>query len=346
MSANVARMISRLRRKPGVEDLLAEIDELRGQGRDAPNAIRLLGARHRAGVALIDSGGVESPADPQPDRSHLNGAAVPEVHARELTPEVLRASLLERGCLLVRELVAPAATAQIVDGIDRAYAGRDDRAAGEEPDPGYFRELETDPRFNLGPERTWMGSAGAAGLWLADSPLVSFDVLEAFDAAGLRRVATEYPGERPAISANKSVLRRVVPDLLGAGGDGPRPSTWHQDGAFLGEVRALNVWLSLSRCGDRAPGLDVVPRRLEQIVATGTDGASFDWAVAQSVASEVAGEVGIHRPIFEPGDALLFDQMLLHGTAVEPDMPDTRYAVECWFFGPSAFPEAYAPLAF
>ena len=29
----------------------------------------------------------------------------------------------------------------------------------------------------------------------------------------------------------------------------------------MGDVRALNVWLSLSRCGDEAPGMDVVPRR-------------------------------------------------------------------------------------
>jgi hypothetical protein len=27
-------------------------------------------------------------------------------------------------------------------------------------------------------------------------------------------------------------------------------------------------------------------------------------------------------------------------------MPDPRYAVESWFFGPSAFPEGYLPLAY
>jgi hypothetical protein len=30
---------------------------------------------------------------------------------------------------------------------------------------------------------------------------------------------------------------------------------------------------------------------------------------------------------------------------MSPDMPDARYAVECWFFGPSGFPEGYAPIA-
>ena len=51
------------------------------------------------------------------------------------------------------------------------------------------------------------------------------------------------------------------------------------------------------------------------------------------------------RPIFEPGDVLLFDELFLHATATSPEMDRPRYAVECWFFGPSAYPEGYAPLA-
>ena len=60
------------------------------------------------------------------------------------------------------------------------------------------------------------------------------------------------------------------------------PGAWHQDGAFMGDVRALNLWLSLSRCGDEAPGLDIVPRRLDQLVATGTDEAMLDYQVSQA----------------------------------------------------------------
>jgi hypothetical protein len=63
------------------------------------------------------------------------------------------------------------------------------------------------------------------------------------------------------------------------------------------------------------------------------------------VAERAAGEVGIARPVFEPGDALLFDELFLHATGASRDMPDLRYAVECWFFGPSAFPDQYPPLA-
>ena len=113
----------------------------------------------------------------------------------------------------------------------------------------------------------------------------------------------------------------------------------------MGEVRALNIWVSLSRCGDVAPGLDLVPTRIDHIVPTGTEGAMFDWSVSQEIAEQSASEAGLHRPVFNPGDALLFDELFLHATGTSPDMPDTRYAIECWFFGHSAFPGEYRPLA-
>ena len=73
------------------------------------------------------------------------------------------------------------------------------------------------------------------------------------------------------LSANKCTLRRVP---LTSNTD------WHQDGAFLGRgIRALNVWVALTHCGVDAPGMDLLPRRLDHIVETGTGGAIFDWAV-------------------------------------------------------------------
>jgi hypothetical protein len=67
--------------------------------------------------------------------------------------------------------------------------------------------------------------------------------------------------------------------------------------------------------------------------------------VSQRMAEEAAGDTPILRPIFEPGDALLFDELFLHKTASEPEMRNPRYAIENWFFGASAFPPDYAPLA-
>lgn len=323
-----------------LEELLAEIERLRGTRIGDPDLDRrLLQARHRAGLAMIAQhpGQAQDP-EPAPGR-FADQTGVPEVDSDELSPALLRAAILARGCLLVRGLVRPEQAAEFRDTMDRAFAARAAATKGEPVPAGYFEEFVPDARYDLGLHRGMVSDSN--GMWLADSPVVTADWFELLDRSGFLDLAAGYLGERPAISVNKSTLRRVraEPD------NDYSSSFWHQDGAFLGPVRALNLWLSLSHCGDVAPGLDLVPRRLDHIVSTGTDGAVFDWSVSQEVAEEAAGEGGTSRPRFAPGDALLFDELLLHGTALSAEMTERRYAVECWFFGPSAFPAEYPPLA-
>ena len=159
---------------------------------------------------------------------------------------------------------------------------------------------------------------------------------ELLERPGVPALVERYLGEPPLMSVHKTTLRKAEPTVAGA---------WHQDGAFMGAVRSLNLWLSLSRCGDQAPGLDVVPRRLDAFVTAQTDEAVLDYQVSQAKAAEAAGERGIQRPTFEPGDALFFDEMFLHQTASDPSMNKPRYAIENWYFGGSAFPGDYAPIA-
>jgi hypothetical protein len=52
----------------------------------------------------------------------------------------------------------------------------------------------------------------------------------------------------------------------------------------------------------------------------------------------------VFRPVFEPGDALIFDEVFLHRTAIDASMTKERYAIETWFFAPSLYPEKYVPL--
>jgi hypothetical protein len=110
-------------------------------------------------------------------------------------------------------------------------------------------------------------------------------------------------------------------------------------------VRSVNVWLSLSRCGDVAPSMDIVPRRLEEFVEVGGEGTILQDQIGEKEAAAAAEGVGIVRPIFDPGDALIFDHYFLHQTGSDPSMPNPRYANESWFFGPSAYPESYTPIA-
>jgi hypothetical protein len=340
-------MLLGLKRRRGqaesLDELLVEMDRLCAARRARPGPDvdrRLLSLRHRAALAMIAREGARAEY-PAPESARFGtGMGIPEIRADELSPQLLRGAILSRGCLLVRGLVDPDQASGFRDEIDRAFGAREAASAGEPAVDGYFEDFVPDPRYDLEPHRINVNAFGG-GMWVADSPRVAAELFDLLGRAGFLELASGYLGERAAISVNKSTLRRVKAD--------PEAdysvSHWHQDGAFLGQVRALNMWLSLSHCGDVAPGLDLVSARIDHLVPTGTDGAFFDWSVSQAVAEEAAGDAGIARPVFEPGDAMLFDELFLHATGASRDMTELRYAVECWFFGSSAFPDEYPPLA-
>jgi hypothetical protein len=322
----------------GPSELLAEIarlTEINRASRDRATERRLLQLRHRAAIGLVDADGAE-PVYPEPDLDRLpESEGLPEVAAADLTPELLRAGIIRDGCVLVRGLVDRATALGFAAQIERAFAERNRISEGVAPAEGYYEEFQPDARFAADVPRPWVQVGG--GLLGGDSPLLAFEMFELFEAAGLPSLINGYLGEPGLISLQKTTLRKAEPAVGG---------TWHQDGAFMGDVRSVNLWLSLSRCGDEAPGLDVVPRRLEQVVTVGGGAdVGFEFGVTQEKAAELAGEKAIIRPIFEPGDALFFDHLFLHQTASDPAMPKVRFAIENWFFGASAFPADYAPLA-
>jgi hypothetical protein len=91
--------------------------------------------------------------------------------------------------------------------------------------------------------------------------------------------------------------------------------------------------------------MDIVPKRFNDVVPSG-DAAPFRWALSDDDVWTAAGGVPIIRPEFRAGDALLFDHLLVHRTAASPDMTRDRYAIEAWFFGPSAYPGEQLPLVY
>jgi hypothetical protein len=319
------------------EELLAEIERLteaNRRERDPATERRLLSLRHFAGIRLLD-GAPPDPAHPAPAVERLPRAdGLPDIACADLTPELLRAGILRDGCLLVRGLVARDAALGFAQDIDRSFEERERGETGHPAAAGWYEEFTPHPRFGAVNERPWIKEGG--GVLAIDSPLLTFNMLELFESAGVPRLVAGYLGEPALISVQKTTLRKAEPAVGGA---------WHQDGAFMGKVRSLNLWLALSRCGDVAPGLDIVPRRLDGLAPTGTDEAMLSYQVSQSKAEDAAGDVPIMRPIFEPGDALFFDELFLHQTGSDPSMPNPRFAIENWFFGGSAFPAEFAPVA-
>jgi hypothetical protein len=311
-----------------MEALLERVDELQRSSAGSPgeHLSELVLTRHRAGAAMLAGAAAPGPY-PEPDGElpPAGPAGLPDLSAAELTPGLLRSAILRDGCALVRELVPRERAAALAERVDRLF--------GDDPGPGY-REFVPDPPWGM-VERPWVRASG--GIWLADAPEVLGELLGLYDQVGVRQLISGYLGSRPLLSVNKSTLRRGHAETANI--------DWHQDGAFMGEVRTLNLWLSLSACGEDAPGLLLVPRRIGHIVETGTPGARFEWSVSPTLAEAEAGPSGPLHPRFAPGDAMLFDNFFLHATWVQSDMPKTRYAVETWFFNPATFPDAYVPLA-
>lgn len=304
---------NRRRRNPDVE---ARLVALR---RDAPIPE---GPPHRGG---------RWPSKTRDRFRHVRG--IPEVTRDQLTTKVLRSGILHHGCLLVRGLIEQPRVDQFVTDIDRAYAGYDAYVKGAPASDTAPWFVPFEPRAGEEVPREWIHEG--QGILAVDSPRTIFDVIEAFDEIGVRDLVTSYLGEAPLLLASKWTLRRVEPTGT---------PDWHQDGAFLGaHIHSINVWLALSHCGLDAPGLDIVGRRLDSIVEVGTNGATFDWSVGEGTVRELGGAM---RPMFAPGDALLFDHMLLHRTAVDPGMTRARYAIEAWFAAPSAYPSTALPIAY
>jgi hypothetical protein len=297
----------------------------------------LVDLRHDA-FASLDFSGPPQPPAPVTASTASPGPLV-EVTPEQLTLETLRTSIARHGCVLVRGLVPRPRADQLAEGIDRVLAGFDaanDGAPIERTMPWYAPFEPRAGNYRVGGRRNWVRAGGA--VWTADSPRMLFELCELIDDVGVGSLVTAYLGERPALSANKCTLRRVP---VTTNGD------WHQDGAFLGErVRTLNFWLSLSHCGTEAPGMDILPRRLDRVVETGTDGAIFDWAVSPAVVAQLAETAPVTRPEFAPGDALLFDHLFLHRTAADPGMQQERHAMETWFFAPSTYPDGQIGLVY
>ncbi len=327
-----------------LEQLLAEIDALVARNRaSASRAVerRLLRLRHIAGMRLVDDPpGEIAFVEPDPDAlpPMAGTPASPELPPLEmpaLSAGAIRAGILRDGCVRVRGLIPREDALALAAQIDRAFIERARHDDGGRPAEGYYEEFRPHSRYGDVSGRDWIRQGG--GVLGADAPLVNFELMELLRRAGVPELAAAYLGEPALVSVHKTTLRKAMPVLV--------RGAWHQDGYFMGPVRSLNLWVALSRCGDEAPGMDMVPKRIERYLLTNTDEAPLDYTISDEQVREAAGDTPIVRPIFEPGDAILFDEWCIHSTASDPMMPNPRFAVENWFFGSSGFPRDYAPLS-
>lgn len=261
--------------------------------------------------------------------------ALPEIVAERLDADTLRRGILGHGALVVRGLLDDGWRRTLTDDIDRAFVAYDTFYDGADPGATLPWYLPFEGPFgNVDTVRPFMRKGG--GILTVESPRAARDLIDMFRAVGVVDAIAGFLGETPALSVKKWTLRKV-----------PITSStdWHQDGAFLGDsVRTVNVWITLTDCGVDAPGLDVVPRRVDEILPTGTEGAWFDWSIGEAVVARAATEAPVQRLVLRAGDAVVFDERCVHRTAVDAAMTRERYAIESWFFAPSKYPTAQIPV--
>lgn len=261
---------------------------------------------------------------------------VPVVDQDGLTTEFLGGAVAHHGALVVRGAFTPEQVARSVGSVDRARASFNAHADGDGKDgDAWFQPLHVAPQMKNQILRNMV--LGHGGIWLADSPAATEQVLGDLGAAGILPAIAGHFDERPFFSLQKSTLRRSAPEF--------RFTAWHQDGSFLTPgVRTMNAWVALSRCGGDypAPGLEILPQRMGEILPV--DGVMSPHSISYDLMAELAAETPTVLTEFEPGDALLFDERLAHRTHLTADMTEPRYAIECWFFAPSHHSTGYVPL--
>jgi hypothetical protein len=342
----------RMNRQPGLPEVVEQMRRLASTGRirDAidyaqPHALRLGQPElHRELTHLRRTAAEEAirEARPRPDWPPLvpdpfpDCESIPEIDCTDLTTELMQGAIQHHGSLLVRGVIDRHEAMAITADIDRVLDALERRIQGShvQDDEAWFSPFDLKDEDDLQVALKWLHETG--GVMAADSPMMFNRLAELYRRSGLVSAIEDHLGERPLLSVGKTVMRRVK---LSA------PADFHQDGSFLGtNVRTINVWIALSDCGVNAPGLDVVDCRVPDLVEMGTGGARFSWSVGQEVALSANGGRPFARPVFRPGDALMFDQLMLHSTTYDPAMTGTRYALESWFFAPSAYTEQQVAL--
>ena len=310
---------------------LDAIDELAAVHSVSPDhrvARALVDLRHRAFAEVSQGAGrPEWPptfADPFPDRE-------PNATPSELSGAVLGGAITNRGYLRVDGLLDESTVGRLRTRIDDAFEARERVADGDALDTAapYFVP------YTPGREKA-EGFGRDLFVRVVDSPDALCDLVDVFTTTGVRSAVQEYLGERPAMIANKWILRRSPTGVV--------LGDFHQDGAFLGEgIRTVDCWIALSHCGPGTgrPGIDFVPRRLDRVLTPG-EGATFKWSLAEETVRTLP-DAEIVSPVFAPGDAFFFDERLVHRTSVGTDL-STRYAIESWFVAPSSYPDKHVPV--
>jgi hypothetical protein len=245
--------------------------------------------------------------------------SLPEIDAAALDANILARAIETRGALIIRNLIPRESAAALDRTTQLVFAAIDEKRR----EAGLY-EPSSDP--DIAATHKFIANVGC-GL-MVNSPRALAETMAAYEHHGVIDLLTQQLGERPVLSSKKATLRRTAPRFK-------HSDVWHQDGAFMGgDLKVTNVWLALTDCGVTSASVELATKRFTSVIKP-------DYGVA--VTAEMAATLSpvTVAPIFAAGDALMFDHLCLHRTAMNPAYVDERRALETWFFAPSHYPHDY-----
>lgn len=301
-------------------------------------------ARRRRAMPSASGAQATCPRRPM-GHSRRKYRGVAEIHVGNLTGASLKATIRERGAVIVRGLVPPLESAALVEVIDNVFDAILDERKCDGGVPrlcGAFKRRQVSealfPKFDVYAEDLFVGS----GIFAVQAPSATEHVLQLYQQLGVQRLLRAYFDDEPAVASKKMVLRR---------GNGISFPSWHQDGAFMAQGETyLNMWLSLSDCGANtgAAGLTMSPRRRTNLLRPLMPEAKRAYLSILLNHSAIEEERPV-SPAFGVGDALIFDGYMVHTTQFDFGLnswKSMRHAIETWFHPRCAINNGYScPMA-
>lgn len=252
----------------------------------------------------------------------------PIVAADDLTPALFEALMRRHSCLLVRALFGASDVAALRGAAADTYRVYDEVmakiAAGDQP-PADASYVTAD---GFGKSRGELANFRRFGsLVLGFCPHATGVISTTLSRNPIKNCIERYLAGPIGLSLNSSSVR-----LSEISNDVRR--VFHQDGNFLGgaDTETVNCWIALDDCGEDAPGLEVFPERVGELLPAGEQGAVAAWEIAEPVAYGRMGADKAWFPRFRAGDAFVFDHMHVHRTHLTERMTRDRFAIESWIF--------------
>lgn len=245
-----------------------------------------------------------------------------ELEGSQLNPERTLELLDRYNSLIIRRFTPPQIIAVLAQRVQQVFELRQREYEAGLTDPGKTFEHGSVPYLGLSD----LDSAGGP----------PYQILGLIAASRLLPLFKQYVGTPMFCNVGESAARRVIPERTGM------YLPFHQDGFFNHQPRwkMINCWVPLVPCGRDAPGIDLLPIGLNELLEVTPEEKArhAPYAFSESEAFCLRHSEAIWHPVFEPGDLLLMNPYAIHRTYGHPFMKHPRYSLELRFTGGTDIP--------